>query len=92
MRYIKVDWEHDVPNDPITIFSELDSDLWEHRKIEVFRDGHLGYADKDEEFGGSMLGIEPWPDLATLGQEPEFAIEDISKEEFENRWHRRKLG
>jgi Domain of unknown function (DUF6881) len=90
MRYIKVDWKHDVTGDPVTIFSELDEQLWEQRKIEVFRDGRLGYADKDEEAGGSMLGIEPWPDLEELGREPEFVIEDISKDEFENRWSQRK--
>ncbi len=90
MRYIKVDWQHDVAGDPVTIFSELDEQLWEHRKIEVFRDGRLGYADKDEEVGGSILGIEPWPDLDRLGQEPEFVIEDISKEQFEDRWSQRK--
>lgn len=90
MRYIRVNWEHDVGDDPVLIFSEIDESLWEHRKIEVFRDGHLGYADKTEEAGGSMLGIEPWPDLEKLGQEPEFTIEDISKQEFEDRWVHRK--
>lgn len=90
MRYIKVDWKHDVAGDPVTIFSELNDQLWEQRKIEVFRDGRLGYADEDEEVGGSMLGIEPWPDLEALGREPEFVIEDISKDEFESRWSQRK--
>ncbi|MGJ7535975.1 MULTISPECIES: DUF6881 domain-containing protein [unclassified Variovorax] len=90
MRYTRVDWKHDVAGDPLTIFTELDGQLWEQRKIEVFRDGKLGYADNDEESGGSMLGIEPWPNLETLGREPEFEIADISKEEFEGRWLQRR--
>ena len=89
MKYIKVQWNNEFPEGPILIYSEIDNEQWEHRKIEVFRHERQGYADKTEEVGGSFLGIEPWPDLTKLGTEPEFEISEISADEFEQLWARR---
>lgn len=89
MKYIKVEWEHDDDEDPILIFSEIDDALWEHRKVEVFRDGRQGFADKSEERGGSMLGQKQWPDLNVLGAEPEFNITELDAQEFERIWANR---
>jgi hypothetical protein len=44
MQYIKVVWKHDHPEEPIVLYSELDEDRWEVRKVEVFRVGSAGYA------------------------------------------------
>ena len=90
MRYIKVAWIHDDNDEPILIFSEIDSDLREHRKIEVFRNGHKGYADSEEELGGSMLGKVPWPDLNELGAEPDFEVAELKACEFEEVWASRR--
>lgn len=86
MKYIQVRWIHDAVDDPVTIYAELDDDLWDQRKIEIFRDARVGYADHNEEVGGTILGIEPWPDLKMLGAEPEFQIEEIDKSVFEQLW------
>jgi len=90
MKYMKVKWIHDFPDDPVLIYTEIDDDLWEHRKVELFRDGRKGFADKDEEVGGSRLGLEPWPDLEQLRLDPEFEVEEITKEQFQAVWERRK--
>ncbi len=90
MKYVQVEWIHNDNNDPVWIYSEIDSDRWEHRKIEVFRDGHQGFADSKEEFGGSMLGLEPWPDLNVLAADPEFDIAEITVHEFEKIWANRR--
>lgn len=90
MRYIQVKWKHNDSNDPVLIFSELDDKQWEHRKVEVFQDGRQGFADNGEHSGDSKLGLEPWPDLAQLGAEPEFEIKNISAEEFEEVWAKRR--
>jgi hypothetical protein len=86
MKYIMVKWKHNGPDDPVVIYSEIDADQWEHRKVEIFSDGRIGYADDEREFGGSMLGLEPWPDLTQLGSEAEFQITEIAKSEFESTW------
>ncbi len=44
MKYIRVKWNHLFSDEPVLLFSELDDARWEVRKIEVFRDGHQGYA------------------------------------------------
>lgn len=90
MKYILVKWLHDSPDDPISIYSEIDADQWEHRKVEVFANGRRGFADADEEVGGSRLGLEPWPDLEKLGAEPEFEITEIAGHEFEALWQARR--
>jgi hypothetical protein len=88
MRYILVRWNHTNADDPVVIYAEIDPEQWERRKVEEFSDGRLGYADEDREYGGSRLGLEPWPDLKRLGSEPEFEIHEISKPEFESIWSR----
>lgn len=44
--YLRVEWVHDIPNEPVILFSELDDEMWELRKVEVYRDGTAGYADQ----------------------------------------------
>ena len=88
MKYILVNWKHSDPRDPVQVYSEIDAEQWEHRKVELFSDGHLGLADGRNEIGGSRLGLEPWPDLEKLGAEPEFEIAEITKTEFETVWKR----
>ena len=90
MKYVKIEWIHSVSDAPVTIYSELNDKLWDQRKVEVFRDGSIGYADQNEEAGGTILGLEPWPDLDVLGNEPEFQISYITQSEFETRWNTRK--
>jgi len=42
--YIYSKW-HDSPEDsPVEFYSELDDDRFETRKVEVFKDGSLGFA------------------------------------------------
>jgi len=78
MTYLKCSWNHSFPDAPITLYSELDDQRWELRKVEVFRDGTMGYADRSKEVGGSMLGLEPvpaWPRLRrTLSSSPSKSV------------------
>ena len=66
MTYLKCNWNHSFPDAPITLYSELDDLRWELRKVEVFRDARMGYADGRKEVGGSRLGLSrclPWQRL-----------------------------
>ena len=86
MRYLKVDWRHDHPDEPIALYSECDDGGWEVRKVEVFRDGRFGYAGPGSDAEGSRLGTEPLPSLRDIGAAPEFLPRAITQSEFEQVW------
>lgn len=44
MTYIKVFWKHSFLDEPVLMYSELDENRNEIRKIEIYRDGMMGYA------------------------------------------------
>ena len=86
MKYIKVEWLHDFNDEPITIYSEIDNDRNEIRKFELFRDGKIGYAINDIEYGGSGLSECPLPELDKIALDPQFKPFEITKQEFEKVW------
>lgn len=90
MTYIAVIWKHDLIAEPSLLYSELDEQRWERRKMEVFRDGRLGFADINESSGGTRLGLEPIPDLSEIARDPQFQPATLSKDEFEQLWSKRK--
>jgi hypothetical protein len=70
MTYIRVKWHHNLSEEPILLFSELDAQRFETRKVEVFRDGRQAYASEAKEYGGSFLDEKPTPDLKRLEYRP----------------------
>lgn len=72
--------------------SELDEARWETRKIEIFPDGSIGYADSRVEHGGTRLGLVPLPSIADIAADPKFMPEEITREEFEDVWSLRALA
>ena len=44
MRYLRVHWNHNHPDEPVAMYSELDDQSWELRKVEFFPDGRIGHA------------------------------------------------
>jgi hypothetical protein len=88
--FLKVLWKHSFPNEPIVLYSEIDSERWEVRKIEIFSHGHWGFADMTENFGTTRLGEVPIPSLSEIAQDTEFDPSEITKSEFEQLWSQRK--
>ena len=86
MKYLFVRWKHPNPEDPTLLYSELNEDRWEVRKVEIYADGRLGYADNDKELKKTRLGLEPVPALSEIAKNPEFEPEEITREEFERIW------
>ena len=72
MRYLKVIWVHDFDDEPILLYSEIDEKGLETRKIEVYRDDSFGIAAKGMEFGGTLLSLEPVPNLQEIKEDPQF--------------------
>ncbi len=86
MRYMKVAWLHDDPDEPIMIFCECDDNGWETRKIEIYRGGRVTRAHKDGASEGLMLSVEPIPSLAEINLQSQFRAVEISEIEFNYAW------
>jgi len=84
IQYIKVEWLHDHPDEPIVLFSELDEGRWEIRKVEVYADGTMDFADEENSSGNTRLGSLPVPQLNELTSE--FRPQVITAAEFERVW------
>jgi hypothetical protein len=87
--YLECEWIHDSPDFPVLLYSELDQDRWETRKVEVFRDGSKGWADADHEVI-SALGEVPVPPLTEIAADAQFRPRQVSAEAFEGVWRRRE--
>ena len=88
MKYIKVQWLREHDNEPVELYSELDEASFEVRKVEIFRDGRSGFADRTLSVGGTLLGLVPVPALDEIMKDPEFVPAEISAREFEEVWDR----
>lgn len=86
MRYLHVKWLHDILDEPVDLYSELDEDSREVRKVEVFADGRTGFARMREFNGATRLGREPLPNLEEIAEDAEFEPEEITGAEFERLW------
>lgn len=88
MKYLKVAWNHSFSNEPILLYSELNDESWEIRKVEVFRDGRLGYAEADRKTPGTRLSVEPIPPPDYIAEDPQFELLPVDKIEFEEIWEK----
>ncbi|MDF9409849.1 MAG: hypothetical protein A4E52_02108 [Pelotomaculum sp. PtaB.Bin013] len=70
----------------------MDENRTELRKVEIFRDGKIGYATTEVEFGGSGLSEYPLPEIEEIALDAQFRPLKISKEEFEKVWTEKILS
>ncbi|MFC1429150.1 hypothetical protein ACEZDB_00550 [Streptacidiphilus sp. N1-3] len=85
--FLKVVWHHSYPDEPVWLYSELDDERYEVRKVEVYRDGRRVFADQVRSVGGSMLGEIPAPTILEFSDEFEdLEASEISEAEFESQW------
>jgi hypothetical protein len=82
-RFIRVHRRPGNAVEPIMLFSELDEERWEVRKVEVFADGRLSYANERGSFGMTKLGDQPVPALEVLAANAEFELAEITRAEFD---------
>ena len=89
MRYLRVEWVHFHPDEPVEIYSEINDAGWETRKVEFFPDGSVGFASSTEGMGSTMLSLEPLPALEEIASDPQFKPVEISQQDFEKAWEKR---
>ncbi len=87
LHYVAVDWLHDLPNEPVTLFYELDTERHEHRKVEKFRNGTLHAAGPLHGEETTFLAWEPHPSLSGINADPQFRAREISRQEFTVIWN-----
>jgi hypothetical protein len=92
MTYMKVKWSHSSSDYPVLLYSELDADRWEKRKVEIYADGRADFAGQNEQTGKTELGIVPVPDIEDIAAQPEFEPATISAQEFEAAWRKAREG
>lgn len=88
MEYIKIQWHNDEPDYPKWLFSELNDERFETRKIEVFADGRHSFANADIEQGGVRLSTRPLPPNENIDAQPEFSLSVIGLVAFEAVWRK----
>jgi hypothetical protein len=86
MKYVKVKWIHDFLDEPMELYSELDDQLWEKRKIEIYADGRRDYASKAQSSGSTKLSICQLPPSAEISLDPQFIVLPLSAKSFEELW------
>ena len=86
MPFIAVRWSHSDRQYPVELFSELDAERNELRKVEIFADGRAQFADETAHTGDTALGIVPIPSLEEIAADPQFAPRVVTAEEFRVVW------
>lgn len=85
--YIKITYAERGARDPVMVFAELDEDRYEFRKVEIFANGLLGFADYSFYTPTTATSDDPLPSMEELAKLPEVVeAELISPEEFQEEW------
>ncbi len=83
MQYIQVQWNHNNIQYPILLFSEIDDvSRMELRKVELYRNGIIDFADSGRETGKTKLGIVPLPPLEEIACDSQFIPTQITQQEL----------
>lgn len=88
MDYWRTLWRHDDPDEPTEFLSEVGADLYEVRRVDIYRDGRLVFTDEIFSSGTTELSDQRMDRGEDLSEEVD--VLRISKNEFENIWLRAK--
>ncbi len=82
MQYVHCLWIHTYPEEPVVLVSEVDIKWFECRKVEMWRSGRFGWADKANSVGGTELSLYSLNSLEEINSDPQFSAVEITKEDF----------
>ncbi len=88
LHYVSVEWLHSTPSEPVHLYYELDTDRYERRKVEVYRDETMNSASESHGQGSTFLAWEPHPSQAEIEADSEFRVREITAQEFDAVWNR----
>ena len=75
-----------MPQEPVELYSEIDSEGWELRKVEVFKDGSMSFASAERATGSSGLSETSIPSIDDIALDPQFRAVEIPADTFEAIW------
>lgn len=91
LRHLRTEWHHDPrydhTHDPTLLFHEVRGGE-ELRKVEVWPDGSMGFADETQEVGGTYRSQGDIPTADEINEDPAFTAGYVSAAEFERVWRR----
>ena len=90
MTYFICKWRHAFEDEAVWFYGELDESRYEVRSVQVYRDGRKAFASALEE-KGTGLCEKPLPSISQINSDPEFEAVEISQQEFERAWERRRI-
>lgn len=90
MRYQRVRWRQDSAEFPVVLYSEVDADGWEVRKVDEYADGRRDLAGEGIETGSTFLGEDQTPPIDEINADPQFDAVEITADEFESVWRAAK--
>ncbi|WP_454194105.1 DUF6881 domain-containing protein [Nocardia sp. Marseille-Q1738] len=88
MWYLKAQWHHDFDDEPVEMFSEIADDGFEVRKVEIFSDGHMDWADAGRGTGTTTISQMPIPTVDAIDAQVEYSAVEVDSREFETIWLR----
>ena len=88
MTYLKIYWKHSFPDEPVIIYSELNENREEIRKVEVYTNERMGYAWKSISMMGAYLSESEIPEISEINKDVQFQGIEIRREEFEMIWEK----
>ncbi len=87
MQYVLLERTHELEDEPIYVYSELDERRCETRRVEFYRGG-LCFAYGEERGGCDALSPEPFPeDLRALNRPGEIQARAIPRPLFQEVWN-----
>jgi len=89
LKYILLKWFHNLDDEPYKIYSEIDDQRYEVRKIEIYKNGTIYICDEQMNNSQIELADVAFPeDLDEINQDRQFFAQYISKEKFESIWNK----
>ena len=85
MNYLRVRCYSQPPDMPVLIYSELDKDRFEIRKVEIFANGRMAFAPGGND-ADTWLADMPLPATADLSRNSEFSATGIEAGDFDVVW------
>ena len=85
VSYYRVEWRHEDDEYPVVLYSALDKDRWEVRKVDVWANGVGVTSDSvnAQDFQSIFLGAVPTPSLDEINSDPQFVGTEITAAEFD---------
>lgn len=86
MRYLLVEARNQPDDIPLKSYHQIDASDSETRKIEIFKDGSVGWAYENTEIHSTRLAPVLFPSIEEIAEDIDFLPKEITSKEFESAW------